>query len=122
MPPERVAGAEWVAADMRTLALGRRSDGVLPWHSSFHLTPADQRAIFPVFAAHAAPGAALMFTSGPDAGEVLGEWAGEPLYHASLAPAEYEALLAAHHFEPVAHVLNDPACGGATVRLARQSA
>lgn len=37
--------------------------------------------MFPVFAAHAAPGAVLMFTSGPTAGEAIGEWEGEPLYH-----------------------------------------
>jgi hypothetical protein len=78
--------------------------------------------MFPVFAAHAAPRAALMFTSGPDAGEVLGEWEGEPLYHGSLAPAEYEALLAAHGFGLVARVLGDPACGGSSVWLARQAA
>lgn len=121
-PAARHPGAEWRVGDMRALALGRRFDGVLAWHSFFHLTPADQRAMFPVFAAHAAPGAALMFTSGPDAGEVLGEWEGEPLYHGSLAPAEYEALLAAHGFGLVARVLGDPACGGSSVWLARQAA
>lgn len=122
MPPERVPGAEWVAADMRTLALGRRFDGVLAWHSFYHLAPADQRAMFPVFAAHAAPGAALLFTSGPEAGEAIGEWEGAPLYHASLDPAEYRALLAAHGFALLAHVARDPACGDATVWLARRAA
>ena len=34
-----------------------------------------------------------MFTSGPAHGETLGEWRGEPLYHASLDPADYRALL-----------------------------
>ncbi len=121
-PAARHPGAEWRVGDMRALALGRRFNGVLAWHSFFYLTPADQRAMFPVFAAHAAPGAALMFTSGPDAGEVLGEWEGEPLYHGSLAPAEYEALLAAHGFGLVARVLGDPACGGSSVWLSRQAA
>ena len=42
--------------------------------------------MFPRFAAHAQPGAPLMFTSGSEAGEAIGEWQGEPLYHASLEP------------------------------------
>ena len=52
---------------MRSLALGRTFDGIVAWDSFFHLTWDDQRRIFPVFRAHAATGAALMFTSGPDA-------------------------------------------------------
>ncbi|MBL8453561.1 MAG: class I SAM-dependent methyltransferase, partial [Zoogloea sp.] len=60
---------EWVQGDMRTLALGRSFAGVLAWDSFFHLSHEDQRAMFPVFAAHAAPGAMLMFTSGPSHGE-----------------------------------------------------
>jgi SAM-dependent methyltransferase len=119
---ERLPAGEWVVADMRTLALGRRFDAVLAWHSFFHLAPDDQRAMFSVFAAHAAPDAPLMFTSGPEAGEAIGEWEGEPLYHASLAPAEYRALLAAHGFAELAHVANDATCGGATVWLARREA
>ena len=44
--------------------LGRRFDGIVVWHSSFHLHPDGQRAMFPIYAAHSAPGAILMFTSG----------------------------------------------------------
>ena len=116
---ERFADQEWLVADMRSLALGRRFDGLIAWHSSFHLPPADQRALFPRLAAHATPGAALMFTSGPEAGESLGEWRGEPLYHASLAPAEYGALLAENGFTLVERNLEDAACGGAAVWLAQ---
>jgi hypothetical protein len=36
-----------------------------------------------VFRRHAAPKAALMFTSGPAAGEAIGAYRGEPLYHAA---------------------------------------
>ena len=42
-------------ADMRRLALGRRFAGLIAWDSFFHLRPQDQRAMFPIFAAHAAP-------------------------------------------------------------------
>jgi SAM-dependent methyltransferase len=110
----------WIAADMRQLLLDRRFDGILAWDSFFHLTPKDQRAMFPVFAAHAARDAALMFTSGPSFGEAIGEYQGEPLYHASLDPAEYRALLSANGFEVVAYAPEDQSCGGHTIWLARR--
>jgi SAM-dependent methyltransferase len=83
----------WHVADMRTLSLGRTFNGVLAWDSFFHLKPDDQRRMFPVFRKHAAPRAALMFTSGPRHSEVIGAYQSEPLYHASLDGAEYHALL-----------------------------
>ena len=60
-----------------------------------------------------------MFTSGPAHGEAIGSYKGEPLYHASLDAAEYRALLNANGFEVVAHVVEDPDCGGHTVWLAQ---
>jgi hypothetical protein len=35
-----------------------------------------------------------MFNTGPAHGEAIGQYRGDPLYHASLAPSEYEALFA----------------------------
>ncbi|MCL6706062.1 class I SAM-dependent methyltransferase [Pseudomonas sp. R2.Fl] len=116
----RFPSAEWLVGDMRELALGRQFHGLLAWHSFFHLTGDDQRAMFPRFAAHAPPGALLMFTSGPEEGVALGTFEGEPLYHASLDPVEYRRLLAEHGFEVAHHVADDPDCGGATVWLARR--
>ncbi len=75
--------------------------------------------MFAVFRDHAAPGAALMFTSGPRAGVAMGEFEGEPLYHASLDPDDTRALLAAHGFAVVSTMPEDPACGAHTVWLAR---
>jgi SAM-dependent methyltransferase len=109
----------WVVADMRTLVLDRRFDGVLAWDSFFHLSCDDQRRMFPIFRAHAAPNAALMFTSGPREGEAIGDYRGEPLYHASLDEAEYRALLDEFGFEVVSYLAEDPACGGHTIWLAR---
>ena len=113
-------GVEVLAADMRALALGRRFAGLLAWDSLFHLSPEDQRSMFARFEAHAAPGAALMFTSGDVEGEAIGELEGEPLYHGSLNASEYAALLTTHGFDVVAHVSQDPSCGYRTVWLARQ--
>lgn len=114
----RFPESEWIVADMRTLELSRRFDGILAWDSTFHLGVDDQRALFSRFAAHAGEGAPLMFTSGPDEGEAVGSYCEEPLYHASLSPAEYTRLLTASGFEVRAHVMSDPECGGHTVWLA----
>jgi SAM-dependent methyltransferase len=119
---ERFPEQEWIVGDMRTLSLGRTFDGLIAWDSFFHLAYEDQRRMFAVFGEHAAPGAALLFTSGPGHGEAIGELQGEPLYHASLDAAEYRSLLAAHGFEVVRHVVEDPDCGGHTVWLARRGA
>lgn len=116
---ERLPAGEWVVADMRTLDLQRRFDGLIAWHSFFHLTPEHQRAMFARFAAHLEPGGALIFTTGHGHGVRLGEWCGEKLYHASLDPAEYRSLLSNHGFALLDHRLRDPACGEATIWLAR---
>ena len=116
---QNVPSARAVHADMRGLDLGEVFDAVLAWNSFFHLSPDDQRAMVPVFAAHAAPGAVLMFTSGPDAGEPIGKVEGEPVYHASLAPEEYRSLLDQNGFDVVAFQPEDPDCNGHTIWMAR---
>ena len=79
----------------------------------------DQRRMFPVSRAHAAPRAALMFTSGPAHGVAMGTFEGEPLYHASLDGIEYRALLKENGFTVLAHAVENPGCGGHTVWLAQ---
>ena len=110
---------EWLVADMRTLALNRTFSGIIAWDSFFHLSQADQRRMFAIFKRHAASAAALMFTSGPSAGEQMGTYRGEPLYHASLDSSEYRQLLHDHGFDVVTHVVADPDCGLHTVWLAQ---
>lgn len=112
------AAGEWYVGDMRTIELGRRFAGVLAWDSFFHLPGDDQRAMFGRFAALAAPGAPLLFTSGTTAGVAIGEYQREPLHHASLDSAEYGRLLVRHGFTVRAQLAADPACGGHTVWLA----
>ena len=108
--------------DMRHLALNRRFAGLLAWDSVFHLPPDDQRATLPRFAAHAAPGAPLMFTSGDTEGEAIGDLEGTPLYHASLDPAEYRTRLQTAGFTVLAHITKDPTCGHRTIWLAQRNA
>jgi hypothetical protein len=116
---EKFPWQTWLVADMRMLALDRAFPGILAWDSFFHLGHDDQRAMFSVFRRHAAPGAGLMFTSGPAHGEAVGTFRDEPLYHASLDAEEYRALLADNGFVVKAHVAEDPHCGKHTVWLAQ---
>jgi SAM-dependent methyltransferase len=117
---DRFPAHEWILTDMRKLARGRLFDGILAWDSFFHLCPDDQRQMFPIFQLHATPGTALMFTSGPAHGEAIGDFEGEPLYHASLAPAEYRSLLDQHGFRVIAYVPEDMNCGRHTIWLAQR--
>jgi SAM-dependent methyltransferase len=110
----------WLVGDMRALELGRRFDGLIAWHSFFHLPGEDQRSMFGVFERHAEASSVLMFTSGPRAGVVLGDFEGEPLHHASLDPQEYVDLLEAHGFAVIDHIAEDPDTQGATVWLAKR--
>jgi SAM-dependent methyltransferase len=118
----RFPDRQWLVADMRTMAIGRRFDGLVVWDSFFHLNHEDQRAMFPVFREHAADGAALLLTTGTEHGEAIGSFQEEPLYHASLSAQEYRDLFEAHDFDVLAHVVEDPTCGRHTVWLARLKA
>ena len=91
-------GGRFLQADMRTLDLGETFAGILAWHSLFHLSVADQRIALPRLLAHAAPRASIMFSSGPREGFVVGSWRGDPLYHGSLGPEEYQTLLTSQGF------------------------
>ncbi len=116
---ERFPAMTWITADMRSLALGRRFAAIVAWDSFFHLTHDAQRAMFPIFRGHIAQRGLLLFTSGPEHGEAIGEMYGERLYHASLATEEYRALLDANGFEVLTHTVEDPQCGRHTVWLAQ---
>lgn len=116
----RLPDQEWIVADMRSLRLGRRFDGVLAWDSFFHLKPNDQRNMFDVFARHVMPLGTLMFNAGPAHGEPIGSYRGDPLYHASVSAEEYEALLDDSGFDIFAHTVEDWRHGGGrTVWLAQ---
>jgi ubiquinone/menaquinone biosynthesis C-methylase UbiE len=108
-----------LVGDMRGLALDRKSDALVAWHSLFHLPHQDQRAMFGSFAHLLHPGGILVFTSGSAYGETWSDNGGEALYHASLDADEYRSLLAQHGFAVLRHAADDAACGGATVWIAQ---
>jgi len=64
----RFPSQNWIVADRRDMGLGTEFNGIIAWDSFFHLTPENQRSIFPLFRKHSAPNAALLFTSGPVGG------------------------------------------------------
>lgn len=109
-------GGRFLQGDMRTFDLGETFAGVLAWHSLFHPSPADQRIAVPRLLAHAAPRATILFSSGPREGFVVGAWRGDPLYHGSLDPEAYYALLTAEGFVVEADVTAE----GASVWLAHR--
>ena len=119
MCKESFPAQDWHTSDMRTFSLRRSFHGILAWDSFFHLNHTDQRQMFPTFRKHAAPRAALVFTSGPSHGEAIGSFRGEAMYHASLDPAEYKELLNASGFVVLQHVIEDPSCGGRTIWLSQ---
>jgi trans-aconitate methyltransferase len=118
---DRFPDQTWRGGDMRQLALEQNFDGLIAWNSFFHLSHEDQRRMFPIFRAHAAVGAGLLFTTGPSHGEASDRHCGEPLYHASLGEAEYRSLLDENGFAVVKHLAEDPVCRGDTVWLARKT-
>lgn len=117
---ERFPEQRWTQADMRTLELGETYGAVVAWDSFFHLTKDEQRDCLPRLARHVAPGGSLLFTCGPEDGEVAGTVEGDAVYHASLAPEEYRALLDVEGMRVDAFVAEDPDCGHHTLCLARR--
>jgi len=117
----RFPDGDWRQADMRALYLGETFDGIVAWHSFFHLTRAEQRRTLPRLAGHLKPAGALLMTVGPEDCETLGQVGGEPIYHASLAPAEYRAILSQIGLTLISLEIEDPACDRNTILLARKT-
>ncbi|WP_102225456.1 class I SAM-dependent DNA methyltransferase [Acidimangrovimonas sediminis] len=117
---DRFPQAEWIRADMRTLSLGRQFDLIVAWDSFFHLSPAAQRQMFPIFARHLSPGGRLLFTSGPAAGEAWGRVGEEAVYHASLAAGEYASLLTDNGLNLRGYLAEDADCDRHSVWLAQR--
>lgn len=112
----------WVEADMCRFGPASASyDGIIAWSSLFHLEHDLQEKMIRRIGVWLKHGGMALFNSGPDRGVSIGELGGEPLYHASLAPAEYRALFASSGLVEIAHKAQDPGCGGMTVWLVRRA-
>lgn len=119
---ERLPQGVFINGDLRGFDLARSFDGVIAWHTLFHLSPDEQRASLPRLARHCKTGGMLMFTAGDKAGEAINPCFGEALYHASLDPAEYRMILCSLGFDILRYRERDPLAGEATIWLARHRA
>lgn len=116
---QRFPNHKWLIADMRTLDLKEKFDAVIAWDSFFHLKQGDQRHMFKIFRNHINTNGILLFTSGPENGEVVSKLDGRDIYHSSLSPNEYRELLKQYDFEVILYKSVDPNCGNHTVWLAK---
>jgi len=112
--------SDWRQGDMRDFDLGAQFDGLIAWDSFFHLTQDEQRACLPRLARHLAPGGSLLVTVGARAGEAMGQVGGDPVYHASLSPAEYATILEASGLRLTGFLAEDPETDKHTVLMARK--
>jgi SAM-dependent methyltransferase len=116
----RFPEATWIYADMRQLDLNQQFDGIIGWHSFFHLKPNEQRRTLIRFAEHLKPSGALLITVGTTEAETIGRVGDDWVYHASLAPEEYRDLLSKLGLEVIDFVFEDPQCNFATILLAKK--
>ena len=110
----------WHFMDMRVLDLNEKFDGIIAWHSFFHLTKDDQKTTLQKFADHLAPNGVLMLTVGHEEGEVIGTVGEDKVYHSSLSFEQYESCLNKLDMDVIKFVREDPECYGSTILLAQK--
>lgn len=115
---QRYPAADWRVQDITDLTIDGQFDGIYSWDGFFHLTVEEQRNTIPDLCHRVRPGGALLLTVGTGEGEVTGSVGGETVYHASLAPEEYDRLFRQNGFETVTFVPEDENCRGRSVLLA----
>jgi hypothetical protein len=98
--------------------LHRHFDGIFSWDGTFHLSREEQRQLLVDIAAQLKPGGTVMLTVGSWDGEVIGTVEGEPVYHSSLSPEEYQERLDVLGFYDINFVAEDPDCDMHSVVLA----
>ncbi len=117
---KRFPGHEWLRVDMRNLNLDKQFDGIIAWNSFFHLNHEDQMKVLNVFEKHLKPHGVLMFTAGPERGEIPGFVNDNQVYHWSLSLEEYQKGLSKSGFKLEEFVLNDSECQFHSVFLSKK--
>ena len=116
----RFPNASWITMDMRDLKLDTRFDGIVSWDGFFHLNQEEQRQVLLLFADHLNSDGSLLITIGHESGEVTGTVEGEEVYHSSLDPDEYRAILKSVGFDNFEIKLEDEDCGFHSILLAKR--
>jgi 2-polyprenyl-3-methyl-5-hydroxy-6-metoxy-1,4-benzoquinol methylase len=116
----RFPAERWLCMDMREATMDVRFQGVVAWDSLFHLHHEAQTSVLTKIASWLEPSGMLLFNTGPDRGESVGNQFGDPLYHASLAPAEYRTLFDQLNLIEIAFAPTDPNTGERSVWLAKK--
>lgn len=114
----RFPRGDWIRADMRKVALGRRFDAVIAWNSMTWLDHADQALMTTRAADWLEPGGYLLLSAEPDNDPTRDDYRTGSPYRADLEAANYSAAIARCGLIEVAHAAEDAACGGASVWLA----
>ena len=110
----------WIKADMRTVALDGPFDVVIAWNSLTWLSHGDQALMATRAAEWLKRGGRLLFNAEPEPDATREDYrAGSP-YRADLEAANYSAAIVRRGLIEMAHVAEDPTCGGAGVWLARK--
>lgn len=110
----------WLKADMRSVVLEDRFDAVVAWNSLTWLSHADQALMATRAAEWLKPGGRLLFNAEPDHDPTRADYRTGTPYRADLEAANYSAAITRRGLVEMAHIAEDPSCGGAGVWLARK--
>ncbi len=111
----------WLHGDMRDIVLDETFDGVLAWNCLSVMGRIDQGRMARRAALWLKPGGRLLFNVATDKDNDIADYRNGTLYRDELGPTDYGTALAAQGLITVAHVEQDPACGGAGVWFARKN-
>lgn len=109
--------SEWLVQDMRELTFPKKFKGIIAWNSFFHLNHQEQLKALKLFSECLDSSGVLMFTAGPEHGDVGGKVNGEAVHHWSLSLEEYQSNLENLGFKLKTYAHNDPECNGHSVYL-----
>ncbi len=116
----RVPGAEFIQADIESLALERSYDAVVAWDSLFHIKRERHVAVFErCYAWLGTPGGFLLSLGG-SAWEGTAEMLGQTFFYSGHAPETSIALLEAVGFRGAFWEVDDPSSRGHIAVLARK--
>ena len=93
--------AKFLVADIATFKTKETFDAIIAFDSIFHINKNEWKKVIKKLATLTRPGGQILFTSGKEKGEVVGDMFGEPFYYSSLSTNELLKLLAINNFTVV---------------------